>query len=131
MIPLERNPPISLPGRPKFHPATGNSICHVLPIPRSCNLVKLLLEVQVILARCHQKIIASYLTHEIVTQFASLPPSQYFFLAKVDTYLAELVLHFLDSPDFWGIDCGSIRLSFFFSEFFFVLVLKENSDEYN
>lgn len=47
----------------------------------------------------------------------------------VVTHLAELVLHFLDPPDFRGVNCGSIRLSFFFSKFFFVLVLEEHNDK--
>lgn len=49
----------------------------------------------------------------------------------VVTHLTELVLHFLDPPDFWGINCGSIWLSFFLFKFFFVLVLEENNDKIN
>jgi len=51
--------------------------------------------------------------------------------ATFDIYLTELLLHFLDSPDLWGINCGSIWLSSFLIKFFFVLVLKENNDKYD
>jgi len=58
-------------------------ICHILCVPRSCNLIKFLPNVQIALSQYHQKIITSYLTFKILAQFASLPCSKYYFLQQL------------------------------------------------